>query len=113
MPRNRTPVVTGRPDPSGKKFGIVAFPTVNGLKALTIGTLIPVGLNAMLVPGILNGSGVNGTAAREESKNDRATLKSVNTVRYLSQMSRVNEPQKICRSAGGSAGVNAAKLKKK
>src|SRR5437879_12029128 len=109
MPRNRTPVVTGRPEPSGKKFGIVAFATVNGLNALTIGTLIPVGLNARVVPGRLNGSGVNGTDAREESKKDRETLKSVNTVRYLTHRSRVNETQQISRSARGSAAETAAK----
>src|SRR5205807_7068537 len=113
MPRNRTPVVTGRPDPSEKKLGIVAFATVNGFQGLMSGTLIPLGLKFTVKPGFLNGSGVNGTAAREESKNDRETLKSVNTVRYLSHKSRVNDPQKFWRSAGGSAGVNAAKLKKR
>src|SRR5215831_18769666 len=115
MPRNRTPVVTGRPDPSGKKFGIVAFATVNGFHALNgkMGTLMPVGLKKLLVPGFLNGSGVKGTAARDESKNERAYLKSPNTVRYLSHISRVNEPYYTCRSPGGSAGVKAAKLKKK
>ena len=92
MPRNRTPVVTGRPDPSGKKFGIVASATVNGLNAFDNGTLMPEALKNELVPGFLNGSGVNGTAAREASKNDRETLKSANTVRYLSHMSRVKEP---------------------
>ena len=46
----------------------------------------------MLVPGILNGSGINGTAARDASKNERTNLKSANTVRYLSHTSRVNEP---------------------
>ena len=35
-----TPVVTGRPPPSGKKFGIVASATVNGLNGFWIGTLI-------------------------------------------------------------------------
>ena len=45
-----------------------------------------------LVPGFLNGSGVNGTAARDASKYERAYLKSPNTVRYLSHISRVNEP---------------------
>ena len=39
-----------------------------------------------------NGSGVNGTAASVESKYEREYLKSPNTVRYLSQMSRTNEP---------------------
>ena len=35
------------------------------------------------MPGVLNGSGVNGTAARDASKNERAYLKSPNTVRYF------------------------------
>ena len=46
----------------------------------------------MLVPGILNGSGISGTAAIDESKNERTYLKSANTVRYLSHRSRVKEP---------------------
>ena len=67
------------------------------IKRIRIGTLMPAGLNPTLValPNAslpLNGSGVNGAAARAESKNDRAILKSANTVRYLSQRSRVNEP---------------------
>src|SRR4029079_13892922 len=90
--RNLTPVTTGRPDPSGKKFGIVAFATVNGFHALLSGTLMPLGLNPTLVPGMWNGSGSNGTAARDASKNDRESLKSPNTVRYLSHRSRVNDP---------------------
>src|SRR5206468_11714645 len=90
--RNLTPVTTGRPDPSGKKFAIVAFATVNGLNALTIGTLMPNGLNPTLVPGMWNGSGSNGSAASDASKNERATLKSANTVRYLSQISRKKDP---------------------
>jgi hypothetical protein len=84
--------VTGSPDPSGKKFGIVASATVNGLNGLVIGTLMPLGLKKALVPGALNGSGVNGTAARDASKYERAYLKSPNTVRYFSQISRVKEP---------------------
>src|SRR5213596_990599 len=89
MPRNRTPVVTGTSSPLGPIQ--VAFATVNGCHAFWIGTLIPAGLKT--VPsGCLNGSGVNGTAARDTSKNERATLKSENTVRYLSHISRVNEP---------------------
>jgi len=40
----------------------------------------------------LNGSGMNGTADDDESKNERTTLKSENTCRYLSHMSRMNEP---------------------
>src|SRR6266513_2037954 len=86
MPRNRTPVVTGRPEPSGKKFGIVASATVNGLNALTIGTLMPLGLKFRLLSGILNGSAFNGTAASDPSKNERTYLKSANSVRYLSQI---------------------------
>src|SRR2546430_13160158 len=92
MPRNRTPVVTGRPLPSEKKFGIVASATVNGLNGFEIGTLIPAGLKPTLVPGILNASGTNGTAARDESKNERTSLKSANTVRYFSHISRTKEP---------------------
>src|SRR5438034_10029644 len=92
MPRNRTPVVTGRPEPSGKKFGIVASATVNGLNGFVSGTLMPLGLKKVLVTPFLNGSGVNGTAASDASKYERAYLKSANTVRYLSHMSRVNEP---------------------
>src|SRR5512132_20535 len=80
IPRNRTPVVTGRPEPSGKKFGIVASATVNGFHAFTIGTLAPLG--PKFPP---NGSGVDGTAAADASKNERTYLKSANTVRYLSQ----------------------------
>ena len=41
----------------------------------------------MLVPGILNGSGINGTGASDASKNERTYLKSANTVRYLSHRS--------------------------
>src|SRR5438874_9683821 len=92
IPRNRTPVVTGRPLPSGKKFGIVASATVKGLNGFEIGTLMPPGLKPTLKPGTLNGSGAKGTAARDESKNERTNLKSANAVRYLSQRSRVNEP---------------------
>src|SRR6267154_1815325 len=91
MPRN-TVRVTGRPLPSGKKPGIVASPTVKGLNGFWIGTLMPPGKKPLFVPGILNGSGVNGTAAADASKNERTYLKSVNTVRYLSHRSRVNEP---------------------
>ena len=39
-----------------------------------------------------NGSGINGTADRDASKNERTYLKSANTVRYLSHTSRVKEP---------------------
>src|SRR5213595_3002031 len=97
MPRKRTPVVTGRPPVGlpglgGKKFGIVASATVNGLNGLLIGTLIPLGLKKVPVAPLWNGSGVNGTAARDESKYERAYLKSPNTVRYFSHKSRVNEP---------------------
>ena len=74
------------------KQSIVASATVNGLNGFWIGTLMPMGLKPMLVPGILNGSGTNGTAASDVSKNERTYLKSANTVRYLSHRSRVNEP---------------------
>src|SRR4030095_16127162 len=47
---------------------------------------------AMLVPGILNGLGISGTADSDASKNERTYLKSANSVRYLSHTSRVNEP---------------------
>src|SRR6266545_7830076 len=89
MPRNRTPVVIGVGMPLITR---VVSPTVKGLNGFWIGTLIPVGLKNVLVPGVLNGSGANGTAASDESKNERAYLKSANTVRYLSHRSRVNEP---------------------
>src|SRR5437764_15126064 len=97
IPRKRTPVVTGRPPVGfsgvgGKKFGTVASATVNGLNGFVIGTLIPLGLKNVPVSPLWNGSGVNGTAARDESKYERAYLKSPNTVRYLSQISRVKEP---------------------
>ena len=62
------------------------------LNGFEIGTLMLFGLNPTLVPGILNGSGVNGTGASDESKNERTALKSANTVRYLSHRSRVKEP---------------------
>ena len=69
----------------------VASATVNGLNGFWIGTLIPPGLKG--VPsGFLNGSGVKGTAAKDESKSDRTNLKSANTTRYLSHISRVNDP---------------------
>ena len=55
--RNRTPVVIGTGTPL---IVTVASLTVNGLNAFTIGTLIPAGLNATLVPAFLKGSGVNG-----------------------------------------------------
>src|SRR6266516_3902081 len=105
MPRNRTLVVTGTGVPLMSK---IASGTVNGLNGFEIGTLIPPGLNPMLVPGILNGSGTNGTAARDASKNERTYLKSANSTRYLSHRSRVKEPSKACRSAGGSADVKDA-----
>src|SRR6266550_3338904 len=88
-PRNRTPVVIGIGVPLMTR---VVSPTVKGLNGFWIGTLIPVGLKNELVPGAWNGSGVNGTAASDASKYDRAYLKSANIVRYLSHRSRVNEP---------------------
>src|SRR5215467_3020550 len=97
MPRNRTPVVIGIGAPL---MTSVVSPTVNGLNAFAIGTLMPFGPLGPTagngVPSIplnpWNGSGVNGTAASDESKYERAYLKSPNIVRYLSHMSRVNEP---------------------
>src|SRR6266540_1296215 len=71
MPRNRTPVVTGRPEPSGKKFGIVASATVNGFHAFTIGTLAPLG--PKFPP---NGSGVDGlTIRRREVRRESCEVK--------------------------------------
>src|SRR5215468_7730776 len=97
MPRNRTPVVTGTGTPLITR---VVSPTVNGLNAFEIGTEMPNGpLGPTLVKGVpsiplnpWNGSGVNGTAASDESKYERAYLKSPNIVRYLSHKSRVKEP---------------------
>src|SRR5207237_10733446 len=99
MARNPTPVVTGRPLPSGKKFGIVASGTVNGLNGFWIGTLKARGLKGAVVPGTLNGSGTIGTAAVDESKNERTYVKSANAGRYLSLRSRVTDPSDACRSA--------------
>ena len=65
---------------------------MKGLNGFWIGTLMPLGLKPMLVPGILKGSGENGTGASDVSKNERTYLKSPNTVRYLSHRSRVKEP---------------------
>ena len=79
------PVVTGVP--SGK----VASATVKGLNGFAIGTLMPLGLKTAPF-GCLNGSGENPVAAQARSKNERVYLKSANTVKYLSQMSRVKEP---------------------
>jgi hypothetical protein len=73
IPRNSTLVVTGTGVPLTSK---IASGTVNGLNGFWIGTLMPEGLNPTLVPGILNGSGVSGTAARDASKNERTYLKS-------------------------------------
>src|SRR5438045_5486653 len=97
MPRNRIPVVSGTGAPLITR---VVSPTVNGLNGLEIGTLMPngpvgptVGKSPVGNPANpWNGSGVNGTAASDESKYERAYLKSANTVRYLSHRSRVNEP---------------------
>src|SRR5205823_12431320 len=82
--RKLTPVVTGVP--SGK----VASATVKGLNGFAIGTLMPAGLKASPF-GCLNGSDAEG-AAPAASKNERVYLKSANTVKYLSQISRVKEP---------------------
>ena len=48
---------------------------MNGLNGFWIGTLMPEGLKPTLVPGTLNGSGTNGTAARDASKNERDIFK--------------------------------------
>src|SRR5262249_33471315 len=85
MPRKPTPVVTGVP--SGK----VASATLKGLNGFAIGTLMPLGLKGLPF-GCLNGSGENPTAALAPSKNERVYLKSANTVKYLSQISRLKEP---------------------
>ena len=74
-PRNTTEVVTGRPRPLGKKFGIVASAAVKGLNGFWIGTLIPNGLKLMFMPGVLNGSGIKNTGARDASKNERDKFK--------------------------------------
>src|SRR5215471_13615393 len=85
MPRKPTPVVTGVP--SGK----VVSATVKGLNGFAIGTLMPLGLNGA-PSGCLNGSGENPVAAPVPPKNERVYLKSANTVKDLSQISRVKEP---------------------
>src|SRR5438128_822219 len=104
MPRNRTPVVTGRPDPSGKKFGIVAFATVNGFQGLMSGTLIPLGLKFTVKPGFLNGSGVNGTAAREESKNDRGKERAGHQAK-ASHAARESAAADVVTSEGNEEGI--------
>src|SRR5207302_8809633 len=94
--RKRTPVVTGTPAfavPGGK----VASATVKGLNGFWSGTLTPRGLKASPL-GCLNASGTNGVAARAASKNERVNLKSANTSRYLSQISRLHEPSLLWRS---------------
>src|SRR5438045_1606179 len=85
MPRKPTPVVTGVPP------GKVVSATVKGLNGFAIGTLMPLELKAAPF-GCLNGSGANPVAAPAKSKNERVYLKSANTVKYLSQLSRVKEP---------------------
>src|SRR6266404_2802368 len=57
-------------------------------------------------------SGVNGVGARPPSQNWRKYLKSINTVRYLSQISRSTEPYKYSRSVAAMSGVKSAKLKR-
>src|SRR6266436_8137702 len=90
MARKWTPVVTGIPA-KGVPVGKVASATVNGLNGFCIGTLMPKRLKPLPFD-CLNGSGSNGVAAMAASKNERVYLKSANTVKYLSQMSRVKEP---------------------
>src|SRR5438067_7673178 len=86
--RKATPVVIGTRDPA--KVSVVSA-TVKGLNGFAIGTLMPLGLKGAPF-GCLNGSGANPGAAPAKSKNERVYLKSVNTVKYLSQISRVKEP---------------------
>src|SRR5438309_2221922 len=49
-------------------------------------------------------SGVKGAGARAPSQNVRAYLKSAKTVKYLLQISRVNDPYRYSRSTGAGAG---------
>src|SRR2546423_7264889 len=84
--RYLTPVVTGTPA-LGEPGGNTASGTVKGLNGFEIGTLMPAALKP--VPNaVWKGSGVNGVGARAALKNERVYLKSANTVRYLSQISR-------------------------
>src|SRR6267142_3642345 len=83
-----TPVVTGTGAPLYIK---VASATVNGLNGFWIGTLSPKGLKGAPF-GSVNASGLNGVAESAPSKKERVYLKSANTVKHLSQMSRVKEP---------------------
>src|SRR5207247_669232 len=55
-------------------------------------------------------SGTNGAGARPPSQNWRKYLKSANTVKYLSQISRSNEPYRYSRSVAATSGVRSAKL---
>src|SRR2546430_2031655 len=88
MARKATPVVTGTRDPA--KVSVLSA-TVKGLNGFWIGTLIPLGLKGR--PSLsLNGSTSSGVAAWAASKNERVYLKSANTSKYLSQISRVKEP---------------------
>ena len=89
MPRKKTLVVTGTGTPLITK---VASGTVNGLNGLEIGTLMRREAKAHASAWDVNGSGPNGTAAKEGSKNERTYLKSANSTRYLSHRSRVKEP---------------------
>src|SRR5205809_7560396 len=77
--------------------------------------LMPNGCAPMTVPPAkpprsVQTSGVNGVGAKPPSQNWRKYSKSANTVRYLSQISRSNEPQRYSRSLAAIDGVRAAKL---
>src|SRR5262245_21511385 len=85
IPRKPTPVMTGVPSVK------VVSAMVKGLNGFAIGKLIPLGLIGAPF-GCLNGSWENPVAAPAKSKNERVYLKSANTVKYLSQISRVKEP---------------------
>src|SRR5437588_5233942 len=56
-------------------------------------------------------SGTKGVGAKPPFQNWRKYSKSANTVRYLSQISRSNEPYRYSRSVSATDGVRSAKLK--
>mgnify|MGYP003693828139 CR=1 FL=1 len=81
--------------PLGKKFGIIAPATVNGLNGFgDRHTDAGRGLHRMtLVPGFLKWIRRKRHRCQVTHRRyERAYLKSPNTVRYLSHISRVNEP---------------------
>src|SRR5437763_9652116 len=65
----------------------------------------------LLPPRSVKTPGVNGVGAKPPSQNWRKYLKSANTVRYLSQISRSNERKRYSRSVAAIAGVRSAKVK--